>query len=87
MTDNSKYADSAQARQLDHDLEQRFNPGTPTPHGQRQLSAEQLQANADREERNAAERKLRLMGALDKMDAFFGSTPAKRNAEGIIVSR
>ena len=86
MTDNSRYADSAQARQLDRDLEERFNPAEPRQHGPLRLSAEQLQANADREVRNAAERKLRLMGALDQMAEFFGP-PVTRNADGIIVSR
>ncbi len=84
--DSSPYADSAQARQLDRDLEALRNPVDTGQRRAFETTPEQRQAQAEREARNDAARKLRLLGALKEMEAFFGP-PVTRNAEGIIVSK
>jgi hypothetical protein len=71
MTDASQYADSAQARQLDRDLEQRRKPELRLV--ERTESNEDWAARQrDHEERSKAASKALVKRGLSELEAFFG---------------
>lgn len=72
MTDASAYADSAQARQLDRDLEARRQPELRLVPATTETNEQWAQRQADARDRQAASSKALVKRGMAELEAFFG---------------
>lgn len=72
MSDASQYADSAQARQLDRDLEQRSKPDLRLVPATTETNEQWAARQAEHHTRQAASSKALVKRGMAELEAFFG---------------